>query len=83
MRSLERSRGRLELTFIKNIKKEFKEKKYLEGIKISACLHVTSETANLMEALKLVEGIIVGFPNAFMNLRLMPVKYRSSALKTI
>jgi len=38
---------------LENIKKEFKEKKYLEGINISACLHVTSETANLMETLKL------------------------------
>ena len=36
-----------------NIKKEFEEKKLLEGVKISACLHVTSETANLMETLKL------------------------------
>jgi len=38
---------------LRNIKKEFKEKKSLEGIKISACLHVTSETANLMETLKM------------------------------
>jgi len=38
---------------LENIKKEFKEKKYLEGINIAACLHVTSETANLMETLKL------------------------------
>ena len=36
-----------------NIKKEFEEKKSLKGVKISACLHVTSETANLMETLKL------------------------------
>jgi len=36
-----------------NIKKEFEEKKLLKGVKISACLHVTSETANLMETLKL------------------------------
>jgi adenosylhomocysteinase len=38
---------------LENIKKEFKEKKSLKGINISACLHVTSETANLMETLKL------------------------------
>ncbi len=36
-----------------NIKKEFEENKSLDGIKIAACLHVTSETANLMETLKL------------------------------
>ncbi len=38
---------------LENIKKEFKENKSLKGINISACLHVTSETANLMETLKL------------------------------
>jgi len=35
------------------IKKTFAKDKPLRGIRISACLHVTSETANLMEALKL------------------------------
>jgi adenosylhomocysteinase len=35
------------------IKKAFAKDKPLRGIRISACLHVTSETANLMEALKL------------------------------
>lgn len=35
------------------IKKEFAKDKPLKGIKLSACLHVTSETGNLMEALKL------------------------------
>src|SRR5512136_195526 len=35
------------------IKKTFAREKPLAGIRISACLHVTSETANLMEALKL------------------------------
>ncbi|MGD1009876.1 MAG: adenosylhomocysteinase [Candidatus Aminicenantales bacterium] len=35
------------------IKKNFAKDKPLRGIRISACLHVTSETANLMEALKL------------------------------
>jgi len=35
------------------IKKTFATEKPLAGIRISACLHVTSETANLMEALKL------------------------------
>ncbi len=34
------------------IKKDFSERKPLEGIKIAACLHVTTETANLMITLK-------------------------------
>lgn len=38
---------------LNNIKKQFAKEKPLDGIKISACLHVTSETGNLMEALKL------------------------------
>lgn len=36
-----------------HIKKRFVKEKPLKGIRISACLHVTSETGNLMEALKL------------------------------
>ncbi len=35
-----------------DIKEKFKKEKPLKGLKISACLHVTSETANLMEAIK-------------------------------
>lgn len=38
---------------LSSIKAEFSREKPLRNIKISACLHVTSETANLMEALKL------------------------------
>ncbi|MFQ5815946.1 MAG: adenosylhomocysteinase, partial [Candidatus Hydrothermarchaeaceae archaeon] len=34
------------------IKKRFAEEKPLKGLKLGACLHVTSETANLMDALK-------------------------------
>jgi adenosylhomocysteinase len=34
------------------IKKDFINKKPLKGIKISACLHITAETANLMRVLK-------------------------------
>jgi len=34
------------------IKEEFLERKPLQGIRIAACLHVTSETANLMDVLK-------------------------------
>jgi adenosylhomocysteinase len=35
------------------IKKSFAKERPLRGVRISACLHVTSETANLAEALKL------------------------------
>lgn len=35
------------------IKERFFREKPFKGVRISACLHVTSETANLMEALKL------------------------------
>jgi len=36
-----------------DIKKKFAKEKSLKGVRISACLHVTSETGNLMETLKL------------------------------
>ena len=36
-----------------DIKKSFAKEKPLKGVRISACLHVTSETGNLMETLKL------------------------------
>jgi adenosylhomocysteinase len=36
-----------------SIKKRYAREKPLRGLRISACLHVTSETGNLMEALKL------------------------------
>ena len=36
-----------------SIKKRFAREKPLRGLRIAACLHVTSETGNLMEALKL------------------------------
>jgi adenosylhomocysteinase len=35
------------------IKKSFAQERPLKGVRIAACLHVTSETANLMDALKL------------------------------
>lgn len=38
---------------LENLKQKFKKEKPLRGVRISACLHVTSETGNLMEALKL------------------------------
>jgi adenosylhomocysteinase len=41
-----------QMPVLKLIAKRFKKKKSLKGIVIGACLHVTSETANLMLALK-------------------------------
>ncbi|HOW85424.1 MAG TPA: adenosylhomocysteinase [Candidatus Aminicenantes bacterium] len=38
---------------LEKIKKAFARDRPLAGVRIAACLHVTSETANLMEALKL------------------------------
>ncbi|MBI3351442.1 MAG: adenosylhomocysteinase [Nitrospirae bacterium] len=35
------------------IKKRFRKEKPLAGLRVSACLHVTTETANLMETLKI------------------------------
>ena len=34
------------------IRERFEKEKPLEGVKMSACLHVTAETANLMRTLK-------------------------------
>jgi adenosylhomocysteinase len=41
-----------EMPVLKSIKEAFQRKKPLKGIRIAACLHVTTETANLMETLK-------------------------------
>ncbi len=53
------NRGRLKMEWaarfmpvLNSIKERFIKEKPLKGIRISACLHVTSETGNLMEALK-------------------------------
>jgi adenosylhomocysteinase len=37
---------------LRSIKERFKKEKPLKGFRLSACLHVTTETANLMETLK-------------------------------
>lgn len=42
----------LDMPVLSLISDRFKKKKVLSGVKLSACLHVTSETANLMIALK-------------------------------
>jgi adenosylhomocysteinase len=41
-----------EMPVLRSIKKRFKKEKPLKGFRLSACLHVTTETANLMETLK-------------------------------
>ena len=44
---------------LRTIKQQFKETQPLKGLRISACLHVTTETANLMHALQLGGADIV------------------------
>ncbi len=41
-----------DMPVLRNIREHFKKKKPLKGVKIAACLHVTTETANLMITLK-------------------------------
>ncbi|MCD6355701.1 MAG: adenosylhomocysteinase [Anaerolineaceae bacterium] len=41
-----------EMPVLRSIKKRFKREKPLEGMRVSACLHVTTETANLMTTLQ-------------------------------
>ncbi|MGC8530054.1 MAG: adenosylhomocysteinase [Leptospirillia bacterium] len=41
-----------DMPVLANIAKDFSKTKPLKGIKVAACLHVTSETANLMKTLK-------------------------------
>jgi adenosylhomocysteinase len=42
----------LEMPVLKSITERFKKEKPLKGVRIAACLHVTTETANLMETLR-------------------------------
>jgi len=42
----------MEMPVLRSIKAKFKKTRPLKGVKIAACLHVTTETANLMETLK-------------------------------
>ncbi len=53
----DKGRSRIEwaerqMPVLRLIKHRFEKEKPLEGIKLSACLHVTTETANLMDTLK-------------------------------
>jgi adenosylhomocysteinase len=42
----------LEMPVLRQIRERFQKERPLEGIKMSACLHVTAETANLMRTLQ-------------------------------
>ncbi len=42
----------MEMPVLRSIKEDFKKRKPLKGIRVSACLHVTTETALLMDTLK-------------------------------
>ena len=42
----------VEMPVLRRIKERFSKEKPLRGVKVAACLHVTTETANLMTALK-------------------------------
>lgn len=42
----------LDMPVLRKVKENFAKKKPLKGVKIAACLHVTTETANLMITLK-------------------------------
>ena len=44
--------ARMEMPVLRKIEARFEKAKPLKGIKIAACLHVTTETANLMRCLK-------------------------------
>jgi len=48
-----------EMPVLRTIKQQFKETQPLKGLRVSACLHVTTETANLMHALQLGGADIV------------------------
>jgi adenosylhomocysteinase len=53
----EKGRRRVEwaertMPVLRQIRQRFEKEKPLEGVRISACLHVTTETANLMKTLK-------------------------------
>ena len=48
-----------EMPVLKQIRERFEKEKPLSGIRISACLHVTTETANLMQTLQAGGGDVV------------------------
>jgi adenosylhomocysteinase len=42
----------MQMPVLRQIKERFEKEKPLKGIRLSACLHVTTETANIMRTLK-------------------------------
>src|SRR5467141_5179668 len=53
----EKGRGRIEwasrsMPVLASIQERFRKQKPLKGVRVSACLHVTSETAHLMQTLQ-------------------------------
>src|SRR4026209_1959447 len=48
-----------QMPVLQAIRERFKREQPLAGYRVSACLHVTSETANLMRTLKAVGGDVV------------------------
>ncbi|KKK82251.1 hypothetical protein LCGC14_2805270, partial [marine sediment metagenome] len=49
----------MDMPVLENIKKRFRKDKPLKGLRVSACLHVTTETANLMDTLRLGGAAVV------------------------
>ncbi len=49
MRRIEWAEGQMPV--LRSIRERFREEQPLDGVKVAACLHVTAETANLMQAL--------------------------------
>ena len=66
-----------EMPVLKTLRERFSREKPFEGLKISACLHVTTETANLALTLK-EGGAQIGFPRRGGCLRHGPLKLNCS-----
>src|SRR5215213_11174334 len=49
LRRIEWAEGQMPV--LRSIRERFREEQPLEAVKVAACLHVTAETANLMQAL--------------------------------
>ena len=48
-----------EMPVIKGLMQQFSEQRPLEGVRMSGCLHITTETANLARILKLAGADLV------------------------
>ena len=60
-----------EMPVLRAIMKRFEEEKPLKGVKVSACLHVTTETANLMRTLQAGGA---GSITATANVNIVPIR---------